>query len=333
MTETITIIGGGLTGLSLAIALRKNEIPVTLHEAGNYPRHRVCGEFISGITEETLSTLGIRGPLADALRHRSITWFSGDKLLRKNLLPEPALAISRHLLDDRLQQAAAAAGVDIQTRSRRKPEPNRPGMVWAAGRKPVKGTWIGLKAHIREINTTAHLEMHSGPTGYLGITPIESGWNNACGIFKIDRTISANHQDLLPAYLRRNGNHRLATQMEAAEWKAGSFTAVAGFELGLQSPHPGLLSLGDSHAIIPPFTGNGMTMAFQSAELALPHLVAYARHDTDWTAACFEIEKALRRTFITRLTAAKLLHPLLFHRAARPLLQHAPLSPVLSLVR
>ncbi len=254
-------------------------------------------------------------------------------MLRRNVLPAPALAISRYLLDDRLQQAAAAAGVEIHPRSRQKPEPNEPGHVWAAGRKPVNGRWIGLKAHIHGIGTTAHLEMHSGPTGYLGITPIESGWNNACGIFKMDRTISARHQDLLPAYLRRNGNNQLAARIETATWKPDSFTAVAGFELGLQPPSPGLLSLGDSHAIIPPFTGNGMTMAFQSAQIALPHLIAYARHDTGWTAACSSIEKSLHRTFVTRLTAAELLHPLLFHPAARPLLRHAPLSPILSLVR
>jgi menaquinone-9 beta-reductase len=333
LTETITIIGGGLTGLSLAIALRKNQIPLVLHEAGTYPRHRVCGEFISGITPQTIAALGIEEPLADALRHHGVTWFSGDKLLRKDTLAAPALAISRHLLDDRLQQAAAAAGAEIHTRSRQKPGPHIPGTVWAAGRKPVPGPWIGLKAHIRGIPTGAHLEMHSGPIGYLGITAIHDGWNNACGIFKIDRSISAQHQDLLPAYLRKNGNLRLAEQIAAAEWKPGSFTAVAGFELGLQAPSPGLLSLGDSHAIIPPFTGNGMTMAFQSAEVALPHLIAYARHQSSWSAACSAIEKNLHQRFSTRLTAARLLHPLLFHRAARPLLRHAPIKPILSLVR
>ena len=84
LSETITITGGGLTGLSLAIALRRYDIPVVLHEAGSYPRHRVCGEFISGISQETLTTLGIAETLADAQLHRSVTWFSGNDLLRKN---------------------------------------------------------------------------------------------------------------------------------------------------------------------------------------------------------------------------------------------------------
>ena len=333
LTETITIIGGGLTGLSLAIALRNHGVPVVLHEAGSYPRHRVCGEFISGISHETLRNLGISEALADALHHRSVSWFSGNAMLRRNNLSEPALAISRHLLDDRLQQLAIKSGVILHTGSRMKPEPGTPGLVWTAGRRPTKGNWIGLKAHIRGITTTAELEMHSGPHGYLGITPIENGWNNACGLFKIDRSIAATQSALLPAYLERNGNTGLAQRIRNAEWKEGSFTAVAGFGLGLQEPMPGVLALGDSHAIIPPFTGNGMTMAFQSAEIALPHLISFAEGKTQWHDACLATQAALHQAFRKRLTAAKLIHPLLFHSAARPLLKHAPLRPILSLVR
>jgi 2-polyprenyl-6-methoxyphenol hydroxylase-like FAD-dependent oxidoreductase len=333
LSETITITGGGLTGLSLAIALRKNGVVVALHEAGGYPRHRVCGEFISGVSRETLETLGIADSLADAQHHRSVAWFSGNAHLRDNLLPNPALAISRHLLDDRLQQTAIALGVDLNTGSRRKMNPGQPGEVWTAGRKPAKGGWIGLKAHVRGISPKAPLEMHGGPNGYLGVTPVEDGWHNVCGLFRVDKSITARHEDLLPAYLSENGNTELAQRIAAAEWREGSFTAVAGFALGLQEPTPGLLSLGDSHAIIPPFTGNGMTMAFQSAETALPHLIAYANGTRTWPAACEAIQRQLAKRFSKRLTSAKLLHPLLFHTAAKPLLKHAPLRPILSLIR
>ena len=46
--RTITIVGGGLAGLTLGIGLRQRGIPAEIFEAGTYPRHRVCGEFISG---------------------------------------------------------------------------------------------------------------------------------------------------------------------------------------------------------------------------------------------------------------------------------------------
>jgi 2-polyprenyl-6-methoxyphenol hydroxylase-like FAD-dependent oxidoreductase len=333
LSETITINGGGLTGLSLAIALRKHGVDVTLHEAGTYPRHRVCGEFISGVSRETLETLGIADALMDAKHHRSVAWFSGNDHLRDKLLPEPALAISRHLLDDRLQKSAIAIGVNLQTKSRRQMAPKAPGEVWTAGRKPAKGKWIGLKAHVRGINPKAQLEMHSGPLGYLGVTAVEDGWFNVCGLFRMRRDIDARHEELLPAYLSKNGNTEIARRISTAEWREGSFTAVAGFALGLQATTPGMLSLGDSHAIIPPFTGNGMTMAFQSAETALPHLVAYANGEMTWDEACAQIAKHLRARFEKRLKSAKLIHPLLFHALARPLLKHAPLKPILSLIR
>ncbi|MFU8893521.1 MAG: NAD(P)/FAD-dependent oxidoreductase [Luteolibacter sp.] len=333
MSESITITGGGLTGLSLAIALRRRGVAIILHEAGHYPRHRICGEFISGVSPETLDTLGITSALDDAGQHRAVAWFSGNTHLRDHLLPTPALAISRYLLDDRLQAMAVDAGVELHTGSRRQMRPGKSGEVWTAGRKPVNGTWIGLKAHVRGIHPTADLEMHGGPRGYLGITAIEDGWHNVCGLFRIDRTIQARHAALLPAYLTKNGNTALARRIAAAEWRPDSFTAVAGFALGLQAPTKNLLSLGDSHAIIPPFTGNGMTMAFQSAEIAVPHLTDFAMGIMSWNDACAAIANDLARRFSRRLTTAKLLHPLLFHTASRPLLKHAPLRPIVSLIR
>lgn len=329
----ITIIGGGLTGLSLAIALRRNDVAVTLHEAGTYPRHRVCGEFISGVSHETLETLGISEALADAQLHRSVAWFSGNQRLRDHLLSEPALALSRHLLDNRLKRMASALGVDLRTGSRGKMDPGRPGEVWAAGRKPARGQWIGLKAHLRGISQEVQLEMHGGPRGYLGVTPVEDGWHNVCGLFRIDRAIAARHEDLLPAYLSKNGNTELARRIATAEWRQGSFTAIAGFALGLNSPTPGVLSLGDSYAIIPPFTGNGMSMAFQSAETALPHLIEFANGSSSWRETCEVIQRRLEGRFGKRLGFARLLHPLLFHPVSRPLLKYAPLKAILCLVR
>ena len=58
--KPITIVGGGLAGLTLGIGLRQRGVPAALWEAGHYPRHRVCGEFICGRGQETLARLDLR---------------------------------------------------------------------------------------------------------------------------------------------------------------------------------------------------------------------------------------------------------------------------------
>jgi len=51
--RSVEVVGGGLAGLSLGLALRRRGVPVTVWEAGHYPRHRVCGEFITGLDRAT----------------------------------------------------------------------------------------------------------------------------------------------------------------------------------------------------------------------------------------------------------------------------------------
>ena len=63
--------------------------------------------------------------------------------------------------------------------------------------------------------------------------------------------------------------------------------------------------------MIPPFTGNGMAMAFQSAELALEPLLDYARGKGTWRATCCATNAALRGRFRVRLASATALHPFL----------------------
>jgi 2-polyprenyl-6-methoxyphenol hydroxylase-like FAD-dependent oxidoreductase len=138
LTGTVTIAGGGLAGLSLAIGLRLRGIAAVVHEAGSYPRHRVCGEFISGVERETLEALGIAGVMADARLLRRVAWCREGRLIHEGELPSPAMGISRHRLDLRLKEQLVACGGAVEERSRLAREA-RDGQVWAAGRIPRRG--------------------------------------------------------------------------------------------------------------------------------------------------------------------------------------------------
>jgi menaquinone-9 beta-reductase len=315
LKRPLTIAGGGLAGLSLAIALRSRGVAVTVIESGNYPRHKVCGEFISGVTDETLHALHIADLFDDARHHVSLAWHDRGRRILTNNLPIPALGISRFALDGRLGERFIALGGKLLTGIRARPE-SAEGLVWAAGRRPCPGRWIGLKAHVR-MPTTADLEMHSGTNGYAGLAGVEDGWTNVCGLFLLDRGIHANGPDLLPAYLEGGGSFRLATALRTAEWRRGSFTAVAGFELGRQAPVPGLLCVGDAESMIPPFTGNGMSMAFQAAALAIDPLAEWAEGRCSWQETRNAIHNLLRQGFRRRLAAAAILHRALFSSGIR----------------
>lgn len=334
----VTIAGGGLAGLSLAAGLRRRGIEVTVHEAGSYPRHRVCGEFISGVEKGTLERLGVADDLVDALALRSVAWFREGRQIHGDVLPEPAMGISRYRLDARLKERVVELGgvvVDRSRQARKKSE----GLVWAAGRVPRRGSWIGLKAHFHELPMTADLEMHLGANGYAGLASVEEGRVNVCGLFRVDRSLAGQGGDLLDAYLRGGGNRVLADRLRGATVDVESFCAVAGFELGRQQASPDLCAIGDAESMIPPFTGNGMSMAFQAAELSLDLLERWSCGGLPWNLCVAEIREGLRRRFRRRLAAAQALHPLLLRRGGRDVIESIaaagllPFRPLLSLVR
>ena len=311
-SRPLEIIGGGLAGLALAGALRRAGAEVTLFEAGRYPRHRVCGEFIAGLSARTTARLGLALVLADALRHREVAWCREGHRIAVQPLPAPALGVSRHTLDARLAEAFVAAGGDLRTETRVADLAARPGRVFATGRRPAGGTsgWLGLKIHAVGLSLQRDLEVHLGDDAYVGLSAVENGRVNVCGLFR-RRRIEARGPRVLMAYLRASGLATLADRLEGARTDPDSFTAVAAVAFDRRVPAQDRVCLGDACAMIPPFTGNGMAMAFQSAEAALCPLLEYAAGRADWAAARQAIQAALRRRFRLRLASAGALHPYL----------------------
>src|SRR5579859_7167742 len=99
--KTITIIGGGLAGLALGIDLRQRNVPVTIQEAGDYPRHRVCGEFISGSGQIVLERLCLLNHLqkAGAVYAHTVMFICGAAQSPVRRLAAPALCLSRYKMD------------------------------------------------------------------------------------------------------------------------------------------------------------------------------------------------------------------------------------------
>jgi menaquinone-9 beta-reductase len=318
----VEILGGGLAGLSLGLALRRAGVPVTLHEAGDYPRHRVCGEFIAGLDPATRLALRLDPFLVGARAHQEVAWFRGSSPIHNHTLPVTALALSRRTLDARLAEAFANAGGDLRVRSRAPTSDAAPGRVFAHGRHASPDSpWLGLKLHVHGLPLRADLEVHLGDHAYIGLCRVEEDRVNVCGLFRRRPGLTLDRESALLAHLQAAGLGELAARIDSAEIDPDSHCAVAALSFG-RAPAPTAdsgerLVLGDAHALIPPFTGNGMTMAFQSAALALGPLLAWSRGESEWGVTVARVRSLLHARFRLRLATSALLHPALLKPSAQ----------------
>jgi 2-polyprenyl-6-methoxyphenol hydroxylase-like FAD-dependent oxidoreductase len=330
MTRPITIIGGGLSGLALGCCLQKNGVSVTIIEQGKYPRHKVCGEFICGVSDETLDGLGILELFENAESVRNIKWHIADEQVLDKKLPHHGTGLSRYLLDDQLQQLFRNLGGTILKERVDKSEyldGQAEGIVWACGKeKQGKGNdaqrWLGMKMHVTEMDIDG-LEMHTGGNsvkgGYVGLSPVEDGRINLCGLFEVNKNVTGKGADKFHGYLMSMGLEKLANRLAAATIDQDSFSAVAGFSLGhqkiLTDDQQRVLPIGDAAVLIPPFTGNGMSIALESAYLAGQCLLPYCRNEknSDWDDMLKTYLYLMRKKFRKRLIAARFIHPFFFH--------------------
>jgi 2-polyprenyl-6-methoxyphenol hydroxylase-like FAD-dependent oxidoreductase len=313
--KSITIIGGGLAGLTLGIGLRQRGVPATVWEGGRYPRHRVCGEFISGNGLAVLERLGLRTRFeqAGAVHARTAIFINGTNQSPVRQLIAPALCLSRYKMDALLAETFQQLGGELRTNSRWPAGEVGEGIVSAIGRRAqLAGNgarWFGVKAHVpnsQPVNLEADLEMHLSRNGYIGVSRINDGEVNVCGLFRA-RPGSRQPESKLE-WLRGEAGSLLRERLHSARFEPDSFCSVAGLSLQPQrATDKQECCLGDALTMTPPVTGNGMSMAFESAEMAIEPLAAYSRGDLDWTQAQRQIARRCDAAFSRRLAWARFL--------------------------
>ena len=314
--KPVTIIGGGLAGLTLGILLREREVPVKVFEAGTYPRHRVCGEFISGRGLRTVERLGLALFKRGASCARTVSFFNGRRRLAGTLaLPESALCVSRYVLDAALVERFVELGGELICGTRVAKNANNEGHVRATGRA-VHGTtdgwrWFGLKAHATGVQLGADLEMHFRKDTYVGICRLDEEAVNVCGLFR-NRPGSGGQLGDWKAQLAGPEGSPLFDKLRNANWREETFCAVSGLRYTVE-PNVSECAIGDSFSLIAPVTGNGMSLAFESAELAAPFLVDYALGKCSWAQTLEAVAGNSTAAFQRRLRWAKLFQDAIFH--------------------
>jgi 2-polyprenyl-6-methoxyphenol hydroxylase-like FAD-dependent oxidoreductase len=303
----IRVIGGGLAGLTLGIALRNRNVPVVVCEAGRYPRHRVCGEFISGRGIEVLHRLGLwdmlvaHGGLQEV---RTVAFHADDVKGATVSLPHIAWSISRYDLDALLADELVARGGELMTGHRERATSGK-GVVLATGRNPGRESsayrLLGFKVHARGVDLTSDLEMHHTDNSYVGLCRLSHGRVNICGLVKTRRPVSDLRSNW-NQWVLQQGGRRLQQQLMSAELDPDSFCVVAGLSyLEPESLQSDGLVIGDAMHKIPPITGNGMSMAIESAELAALCLTDYSSGAQTWDETQKRLRTGLSNAFQRRL--------------------------------
>lgn len=113
------IIGGGPAGSTAAILLAKRDWRVAVIEKADFPRSKVCGEFISSTSFSVLEQIGIgdiwRAKAGPAIRKLAL--FEGQNCIEApihNITPDGlGRALGRDVLDEMLLSVARDCGVKI----------------------------------------------------------------------------------------------------------------------------------------------------------------------------------------------------------------------------
>ncbi len=250
------ILGGGPAGSAAAITARLAGRPVELIERAKFPRHKVCGEFLSPEARPLLEQFGVSFPEAAQIRRVALHLRRAEKRFS---LPEPALGISRYTMDCRLLLRAEALGARVVASSENLPD------IVATGRRAAqaKGTRLfGFKAHFAgPANDAVELYFFGG--GYVGVNPVEGGFTNVCGLlpesvlaplgFEIDVAL-AGFEPL---------RERLKPMARQFDW-----LNVGPLVFGPQQGVANGRRAGDALQFVDPFTGSGMLAAIETGVLA-----------------------------------------------------------------
>jgi flavin-dependent dehydrogenase len=305
MQDEVLVLGGGVAGCAAAIALARKGRSVRMIERETASRHKVCGEFLSGEALEDLHALGIDVASLGAVPLDHVR-LAASRRAAEAPLPFPAASLTRKAMDTVLIAEAIAAGVKVERGRSVEALERAEGNAWqatlddgttreaetvflATGKHDLRGhkrpadpqRWVAFKMYFRltpvqaaELAGASELMLYRG--GYGGIQPVEEGMANLCCVVQQRHLASGgNRWENFLARIKEECPH-LAMRLEGAEPLLGSPIAISHIPYGYirKTTDEGLYCIGDQAAVIPSFTGDGISIALHTARCAVAAFVA-----------------------------------------------------------
>lgn len=334
----VSIIGGGLAGLTSAIHLAIEGYSVLLLERYAYPHHKVCGEYVSNEIAPYLESLKVTLPNTVAIDTLQLSTTQGKLLQTK--LPLGGFGISRYAFDNSLYMRALALGVSVKFETVKNitflkdvfnvdtENENRYSAKVAIGAYGKRSgldkqmnrdfinknaPWIGVKAHYALQEFPDNLvALHNFEGGYGGLSKIESGAVNFCYLtsyksFQTEKNIEKFNSKVVASnkflnHFLRHAQPLFDEPMSIAQISFERKQAVEGH----------ILMCGDTAGLIHPLCGNGMAMAIHSAKLASERIHTFFKN-SDYTRPQMESDYRMewQNTFRRRLQTGRVLQSLL----------------------
>lgn len=310
-TYDVIIAGAGPAGCACAITAARAGARVLLLDKDKFPRHKVCGEFVSPESLDLLGSLIGTGQFASSPLIDHARLLTNSRAISLPISPA-ARSVTRFQLDDALLRAAQSAGVEALEEVTVS-EVQRDGIfrvVTSAGefmgRAVVNTTgrwsrlsqpalpgagprWIGLKAHFREPSPPNSVDLYFFSAGYCGVQPVGENTVNACAMVRADQARSLDQVFRLQRQLQKR------TESWQPMWEPISTSALYFREPEIE--RQGVLLAGDAAAFIDPFVGDGISLALHSGTLAAECLTPVIRRTGGLEAAAQDYDLQYRKRF------------------------------------
>ncbi|OAB77970.1 NAD(P)/FAD-dependent oxidoreductase [Cochleicola gelatinilyticus] len=339
----LIIIGAGLAGLTAAIHLSNNNLSILVLERHTFPRHKVCGEYISNEVLPYLKHLGV-DPLQAGAKMIDQFLISNKKGATLNTsLPLGGFGISRYALDEMLYNKCkqtvdfvfesvetvnfTSERFTVETQSKSTFEAKY--VLGAFGKRSnldlhlkrsfiqQKTPWMAVKAHYKYDLSEKSVQLHSFDGGYCGLSKVESNAVNACYLTTVSSFKNASSiNDFQNRILSQNPHlHKFYSEAIPIFEKPLTISQISFQSKNAVENH--IFMVGDSAGLIHPLCGNGMAMAIHSAKL-FSELFLEAYHSKSVCRADLEKEYSKRwnETFIKRLQAGERIQRILQHPIA-----------------